>query len=75
MTAISNAAAVLARNVFKTLRDAESPFDGKASKNLKRLAIVILCAGFVTGAAYFAAAAVVYAFALVIDYGAAEKRE
>jgi len=63
------------RKVFKLLRENGSPFREDVVKTLKRLAIVLLVVGFVSGLIAFIAAGVVWALCLIFDYGRSLQNE
>jgi len=58
-----------AKVVFKLLRENGSPFREDVVKSLKRLAIVMLFVGAVSGAVPFLVAAVVWILCLIFEYG------
>jgi len=57
------------RRVFKLLRENGSPFREDIVKALKRLTIVLLITGGVSGAIPFLAAGIVWVLCLIFDYG------
>ena len=59
----------VARSVFKLLKENGSPFRDDVIKSMKKLAIVLLVVGFVSGFISFIAAGIVWVFCLVFDYG------
>ncbi|MCL1976468.1 MAG: hypothetical protein FWG61_09960 [Firmicutes bacterium] len=63
------------RKVFKLLRENGSPFRDDVIKALKRLAIVLLVVGCVSGLVAFIAAGVVWVLCLIFDYGRSLQNE
>jgi hypothetical protein len=63
------------KRVFKLLRENGSPFREDVVKALKRLAIVLLILGFMTGLLTFLMAGIVWVLCLVFDYGRALQNE
>jgi len=58
-----------AKKVFVLLRENGSPFRKDVVKSLKKLAIVLLVVGFVSGVISFLAAGIVWVLYLIFDYG------
>jgi len=63
------------KKVFKLLRENGSPFRDDVVKELKRLTIVLLVVGFVSGIVAFLAAGIVWVLCLIFDYGRALQNE
>jgi hypothetical protein len=57
------------KRVFKLLRDSGSPFNEDIIKALKRLTIVLLITGGLTGIIPFLTAGIVWVLSLIFDYG------
>jgi hypothetical protein len=57
------------KRVFRLLRENGSPFREDIVKALKRLTIILLITGTVSGAIPFLAAGIVWVLCLVFDYG------
>jgi len=57
------------KRVFELLRETGSPFRGNIVKALKRLTIVLLVTGCVSGVIPFLAAGIVWVLCLIFDYG------
>ena len=64
-----------ALRLFKQLKEDGSPFRESVVKELKKLAIVLLIIGSVTGAISFIAAGIAWVLYLVFDYGCALQNE
>jgi len=58
-----------AMRVFRLLKENGSPFRDDVIKSMKRLAIVLLVVGFVSGLISFIAAGIIWIFCLIFDYG------
>jgi hypothetical protein len=63
------------RRIFKLLRENGSPFREDIVKALKRLTIVLLITGGVSGAIPFLAAGIVLVLCMIFDYGRALENE
>ena len=63
------------KRVFKLLRENGSPFREDIVKALKRLTIILLITGGVSGAIPFLAAGIVWVLCMIFDYGRALQNE
>jgi hypothetical protein len=63
------------KRVFRLLRENGSPFREDVVKTLKRLTIVLLITGGVSGVIPFLAAGIVWVLYLIFDYGCALQYE
>ncbi|MDR0905034.1 MAG: hypothetical protein LBN00_02460 [Oscillospiraceae bacterium] len=74
-TAFTIVALAYAKSTFRALRDSGSPFRRDIAAGFRKLAVVLLCLGVVTGVVGFLAAGIVWVLCLIFDYGCSLQAE